>query len=39
MSQLKDKLKHGDLARVAELTGYSRNYVMRVLTLGDRRNS
>lgn len=36
---MKDKLKHGDLTRIAELTGYSQNYVARVLSYNDRKNS
>lgn len=36
---MKDKLKHGDLTRIAELTGYTQNYVARVLSYNDRKNS
>ena len=36
---MKGQLKHGDLARIAESTGYTRNYVCRVLTMGDRKSA
>lgn len=36
---MKDKLKHGDLTRIAEATGFTQNYVARVLSYNDRKNS
>lgn len=35
---MSEKLKRGDLARIAEITNYSENYVHRVLTAKDRKN-
>lgn len=39
LRKLKSYLRYGDIKRIAERTGYSENYVWRVLEPGDKRTN